>query len=626
MIAALANHLWQSTVFAAAIALLAAALRRNRADVRYRLWLAASVKFLVPFALLMVVGVRLAPVPAPLPRPSGGTSMPVAVDRVTQPFSAFRSDDGSARSAPTARVGAAASVWFAGFVGMAALRLRGWRRVRAALRSGTPIDIPGLAGRLDARSSPGLLEPGVVGVWRPVLLVPAGITRTLTPSQLDAVVAHELRHVCRRDNLTAAVHMIVEAVFWFHPAVWWIGARLVAERERACDEAVLAQGLDPRDYAEGIVNVCRLYVESPLACVAGVSGADIRQRIEDIMSHRAAITLNRSRQIALAIAAVVALTAPVLAGLITAPLHQEPRFEVASIRPCENVPVAPGGRGGGGGPVFSPGRFVFNCGTLEQLIQAAYIANGEPLLNDAVRVAPSRWQMEGTAAFPQRIRGGPSWARTEKYTIEAKAEISTGRTGRDAQPERKIMMGPMLRALLEERFQLALHRGIQNDVPMYAMTVAKGGLKITPVGPDGGCTPTDLSQPPRMDLMQELARVRGGGKPLCGHGVLGGGFGATSGLLLNGHTMDGIASLLSGQLDRHVLNRTGVEGKFIIFLEYAPDEHTPAVTKSLTDAEAAAVSGPNIFAALEKLGLKIEPAKGPKGYIVIDRAERPSNR
>src|SRR5262249_61038660 len=129
------------------------------------------------------------------------------------------------------------------------------------------------------RSAPGLLEPGVVGSWRPVLLVPAGTADRLTPSQLDAVIAHELCHVRRRDNLTAAIHMIVEAIFWFHPAVWWIGARLVDERERACDEAVLNQGARPQDYALGIVNICKLYANTPLACVAGVTGLNSSNRL-----------------------------------------------------------------------------------------------------------------------------------------------------------------------------------------------------------------------------------------------------------------------------------------------------------------------------------------------------------
>jgi beta-lactamase regulating signal transducer with metallopeptidase domain len=89
-----------------------------------------------------------------------------------------------------------------------------------------------------------------------VLLLPEGIADRLAPAQYDAIVAHEmLCHVQRRDNLTGAAHLIVEAIFWFHPLVWWIRARLLEERERACDEAVLQSGSKPQRYAEGILNV-----------------------------------------------------------------------------------------------------------------------------------------------------------------------------------------------------------------------------------------------------------------------------------------------------------------------------------------------------------------------------------
>src|SRR5262249_14899941 len=154
-------------------------------------------------------------------------------------------------------------------------------------------------------------------------LVPARITERLTPRQLETVVAHEVCHVRRRDNLTAAIHMSVEAVCWFHPLVWWIGSRLVAERERARDEAVLAPGLEPRDYADAIVNVCKLYVESPLACVAGVTGSNLRTRLDDIMIHHTGAPLTRARKAALVAVAIVALAAPFLVGAITAPLRAQ---------------------------------------------------------------------------------------------------------------------------------------------------------------------------------------------------------------------------------------------------------------------------------------------------------------
>ena len=82
--------------------------------------------------------------------------------------------------------------------------------------------------------------------------------------------------------------------------MWWIGARLVEERERACDEDVLSLGNQPRIYADAILNVYRLYTESPLVCVSGVTGSNIRRRVEAIMTNRKGLTLNSAKKLLLA--------------------------------------------------------------------------------------------------------------------------------------------------------------------------------------------------------------------------------------------------------------------------------------------------------------------------------------
>lgn len=81
------------------------------------------------------------------------------------------------------------------------------------------------------------LEPGILGVFHPVLLLPAGISERLNDEQLNAILIHELCHVRRRNNLAAALHMLVEALFWFHPQVWWIGARPSARAYFSRDRA-----------------------------------------------------------------------------------------------------------------------------------------------------------------------------------------------------------------------------------------------------------------------------------------------------------------------------------------------------------------------------------------------------
>jgi hypothetical protein len=162
---------------------------------------------------------------------------------------------------------------------------------------------------------PARFEPGVFGIFRPVLLLPEDIAHRLSPAQLQAVLAHELCHARRRDNLAMAIHMSVEALFWFHPLVWFIKARLIEEQERACDEEVLRRGGDPEVYAESILKICEFYLTSPLICVAGITGSHLKKRIEDIMENRVALQLSLGRALLLAAAAIAALAGPIIIGI-----------------------------------------------------------------------------------------------------------------------------------------------------------------------------------------------------------------------------------------------------------------------------------------------------------------------
>ncbi len=310
------NHLWQSTCFAIVAGLLTVILRKNRANVRYWLWLSASLKFFIPFALLMNLGSQLqfTPVAQKLATQIAAPAVSFTVEQISQPF-VFNPAPAPVNPHPDSSIlpFVVLGLWLAGVFTIALMRFRGWLQVRAAVRASTPLGIP---STVEIRAAAGLLEPGVVGVVHPVLLVPEGITEQLSPSQLEAVLAHELCHVSRRDNLFASIHMIVEMLFWFHPLVWWIGARLLEERERACDEEVLNLGNQPRVYADAILNVCKLYAESPLACVSGVTGSDIKRRIEAIMTNRRGQTLNRAKKILLASAGFAAVAGPVMIGVL----------------------------------------------------------------------------------------------------------------------------------------------------------------------------------------------------------------------------------------------------------------------------------------------------------------------
>jgi len=365
--------------------------------------------------------------------------------------------------------------------------------------------------------------------------------------------------------------------------VWWVGARLVDERERACDEEVLREGGDPSVYAEGILNVCKFYIESPLACVSGTTGSNLKKRIETIMKNRVVLRLNFGKKLALAVAGVAALALPLVIGMLNAPSIQAqstataPKFEVASIRPCESG--AEGGFGRGGERPTATLRLV--CNTVAQLIRNAYdtAADGRNL------------QMIPTLP----ISGGPSWINTERFTINAKAEGT---------PSDPMMRGPMLRGLLEDRFQLKTHREIR-EVPVYVLTVAKGGPKLR-ASQEGGCFPTP--NPAGGSCPGSLWTVRKG-----------------SNLVVDQQdTLDGFTRMLLQRVHRPVIDKTGIKGMFDFHLEFAFDESAvgPAADPGAAPSEPA---GPSIFTAIqEQLGLKLDSAKGPGEFLVIDHAERPS--
>jgi beta-lactamase regulating signal transducer with metallopeptidase domain len=307
---ALADHLWQSSLFALAAGLLTLALRGNAARIRFWLWFAASLKFLLPFTALVFLGEKLARLmPAPLP-PSLRVLAPVA-HKLSVPAETLAPAHGGDFVLPLL------VIWLAGFCAILALALIRWLRLREWVRQAHALP---LAAPVEVKVSQSLLEPGLVGIFKPVVLLPQGLMAGLTPAERDGILAHEVVHLRHHDNLTAALHMLVEALFWFWPPVWLIGARLIAERERACDEAVIAAGHDPEIYAGGILKVCHFCIRSPLACAAGASGADLSLRVRQIMSAERAVALDTGRRALLAGASLLALGLPVMAGLSATPL------------------------------------------------------------------------------------------------------------------------------------------------------------------------------------------------------------------------------------------------------------------------------------------------------------------
>ena len=568
---AIAAHLWQSTLFGVAAALLTLMFRASQARVRYWIWLTASLKFLLPFALLTSLGSPIH-IRTPFSVPEISATSPAVSQTLgyfSRPALPYITAPRSASSRPTISIDLVIfGMWGCGVFSLALIRLRGWLRIRRVLRASLATNIP---VPVEVRSSPCLSEPGVVGFIRPVLLLPQGITERLTPSEMNAILAHELCHVRHRDNLFAFVHMVPETIFWFHPLMWWIGARLLEERERACDEDVLNRGAEPDVYADAILSVCRLYVESPRFCACGVTSATLNRRLEIIMSNRVAKKLDRGRKILLAAAGAAAVVLPLLAGSLEVPRRSDqaaatprPKFAVTSVKPTTYC-CGSGGVGNGGS---------LNRGTtLKNLIGTAYVVQ------------------------EFQISGGPGWIGSDRFDVEGKAEDPNADYGQ---------LRLMLQSLLEDRFQLQLHREVKES-PIYALVVGKGGPKIKlaadQTSPDvHGPSPIGSSRPNRGALR----------------------FGPGS-IIGNAAQIPLLVRFLSQRLGRIVVDQTGLSGRFDFQLQWAPGIGENPLYPGGDPIPPGDPSLPSIFAAIqEQLGLKLESTRAPVEVLVIDHVEKPS--
>jgi bla regulator protein BlaR1 len=606
----LGNHLWQSTLFAVAAGLLTLILRKNHARARYWLWLAASVKFLVPFSLLVDLGSLLSwsrnyeTVKAPLY---------FAIEQVSQPFpqsaAAAISPSTSTSSMASASLlhllpGVLATAWLCGFAAVLFTWCVRWRRVSAARREAAPLlegrevqalrrqeRIAGMRTPIEIVLSGSSLEPGIFGVTRPVLIWPEGISEHLEDAHLEAILAHEVWHVRRRDNLAAAIHMVVEALFWFHPLVWWLGARLVEERECACDEEVVELGSERRVYAESILKVCEFCVGSPLACVSGVAGSDLKKRMVYIMTEHLARKLNFAKKLLLSTAGVLALALPLVFGVLNAPQirAQEQPQNLAAIVPDVQVSIKP-----------SELSTQTYAGSGVHLLKMMYSPTGFRAANASLETI----MQEAYGVQASQIANAPEWIKTAAYDVDIEAGNKANDAGREESPEQRRARGQrVLQELLADRFQLQVHQE-SRELPSYALVVAEDGSKLQPAKTSDSA-PSGVNGPERR-FMGASMRMKFDGSQAVG---------------MEAHNISAsdLAAQLSRQLGSVVVDKTGLGGNYDFKLNWTSD------AGQKPDAPASEASTASLLTALqEQLGLKLEPQKAPMEVLVIDHVEKPT--
>ena len=258
-----------------------------------------------------------------------------------------------------------------------------------------------------------------------------------------------------------------------------------------------------------------------------------------------------------------------------------PTFEVASIKPDHSEMR-------GTRIMKSPDRFSAENITPRMLISIAY----------------------GVKDF--QLAGGPSWMDSDRFDIQAKAEDAFVEKFKNLSPdERMNQQELLLQSLLAERFKLQVTHQTK-DLPVYALIVARNGSKLQPAKPEASY-PNAIKGP---DGKMHAGMMRMGRGQIEGQAM----------------SMSGLARMLSQQLGRDVVDRTGLQGNYDFTLHWTPDQGPegmppgpPGGGPPPEGAPPPDTAGPSLFTALEEqLGLKLESQKGPVEIIVIDSIERPS--
>ena len=249
-----------------------------------------------------------------------------------------------------------------------------------------------------------------------------------------------------------------------------------------------------------------------------------------------------------------------LFGQAPAKIPADLRFEVASLKPATGP-----GRGGGIRPAAGGQRYeATNC-SIKTMIMVAYRVKAE------------------------QIVGGPAWLDTDRFDMEAKAD----------KPSSADELHVMLMNMLADRLQLKFHHE-KKDMPMYALTVDKGGPKLTPhEAANAGDPWIDLAQEKFLHLKMK----------------------ATSA------PIDYFAFRLSQLMDRPVVDLTNLHGGYDFTLEYTRELPPGFPDGGKINGEEPDTSGPTVFAAVkQQLGPELKAQKGPVEVIVIDRAEKPTGK
>jgi len=502
-------------------------------------------------------------------------------------------------------------VWLAGVSSLLIRLAGGWWRIQRLHQASLTMAASrwqaaseGIALRLGLRRGAYVVDsdlvdtPIVVGWLRPVILLPIAALANLTPAQVNAILAHELAHVRRHDSLVNLLQNVTETLLFYHPAVWWVSARIRAEREHCCDEVAVEVCGDAVGYAAALAELETRRTEQTTLAMASTGGS-LLDRVRRVL--RVPVDGDRRSSNA-AMVAALALVLVIAAGSVKLlPVMQtgEPGTAMDDSRgfgPREvnerlGFELFPGPRDPHGDPRGAvawtmdfddpSGGMSFKGFTGRGLIRFAYQVPNSPILE------------------------GPSWIDTE--SIDLSTTLGSAPSADD--------WPLVVRQLLEERLKLTTHHETR-DLPVYALVVAN---------PDGTLGP---NLRPSTSACFDFDAWRAAGSPrsaLRGQRDCGPDGGLT-GMSFHKVTMAELAQYLSRPgplLDRVVVDRTGLARTFDLDLELGLLPAAVVMSRHPATAVFLAPLGVRtIFSALpEQLGLRLDEATAPSDVLVIDHAE-----
>ena len=632
---ALVDFVWEGTLIALAAALLLWALRRRAPRVRYAVACAAlAVMLAAPVAaVLSVSGTPADPVIAAsydVAAPPLRTA--TALDRVVHVTGANAANSGAWQSAPRVLT-MVVLLWLAGVIVLLGRLSVGWIRIRRlhgdSLRM-APSRWTGvgttLAARLHLSAAIRFIDavsvdtPVVIGWLRPVVLLPVAALASLTPAQVEAILAHELAHVRRHDFVVNMLQAVAETLLFYHPAVWWLSSRIRVEREQCCDDVAVEMCGDAVTYAEALVHLASWSTAPALS--VGATAGPLLDRVRRVLRLEPRPVRGSA---AFGLAALLAVAAVFVAGFRTPALARGAADSDAvwMARLAELHRIVPDFHGHSlPGPMdvnrimhfnLFPERVPFPADDpLDARAWGVTVTypGGEQMVKGFTARSLVRYAygLDGNTVIDV-----PVWMDTESVSLNAHAV--------SANPDTEDVLFA-IRTALDTQMHVRLRREVR-DYPVYALVLANADGRLGPgmhPATPGECVTGDML---RGSPGSAARLIQGQRMPICGVDN------SLTGPVAQGATIDELAEAIQRPwLDRPVVDRTGLKGRFDARLQLGlvPLSVIASVHPDSRPVLASIGSRSMQDALPEQLGLTLEDETAPYDVVIVDGATPPRSR